>query len=146
MNNEYFLHMALAMWSVILGAFLCAVYDVFRLLRQIRRQNVIFVFIGDFLFCIFSAVCLLILFFNLSYGRVRFYALVLAIVGFMVWRFTVSRLVMTLLLKLIRRIKKFLTSIKMRVDARFLRLMRRIYTKRYCRNAVRNVHPKGLLK
>ena len=146
MNNEYLLHMALAMWSVILGAFLCAVYDVFRLLRLIRRQNVIFVFIGDFLFCIFSAVCLLILFFNLSYGKVRFYALALVIVGFMCWRFTVSRLVMMLLLKLIRRIKKLLASIKMRIDVRFKRLLRRIYTKRYCVHAVRNVHPKGLLK
>ena len=146
MNNEYLLHMALAVWSVMLGAFLCAVYDVFRLFRLVRKQNAVIVFISDFIFCIFSAVCLLILFFNLSYGKVRFYALALVIVGFMCWRFTVSRLVMTLLLKLIRRVKKLLTSIKMRVDARFLRLMRRIYTKRYCRNAVRNVHPKGLLK
>ena len=146
MNNEYLLHMALAVWSVMLGAFLCAVYDVFRLFRLVRKQNAVIVFISDFIFCIFSAVCLLILFFNLSYGKVRFYALAFVIVGFMVWRFTVSRLVMMLLLKLIRQVKRLLASIKMRIDERLKRLLRRIYTKRYCRYAVRNVHPKGLLK
>lgn len=138
--------MALALWSVILGAFLCAVYDVFRLLRLVRRQNAFVVFLCDFIFCVFSAVCLLVLFFNLSYGRVRFYALALAIAGFLVWRFTVSRLVMTLLVKLIKRIKKLLISIKMRVSVRLKRLSRRIYTKRYCKKAIRKVHPKGLLK
>ena len=146
MNNEYLLHMALALWSVILGAFLCAVYDVFRLLRLVRRQNAFVVFLCDFIFCVFSAVCLLVLFFNLSYGRVRFYALALAIAGFLVWRFTVSRLVMTLLVKLIKRIKKLLISIKMRISVRLKRLSRRIYTKRYCKKAIRKVHPKGLLK
>ena len=146
MNNEYLLHMALALWSVILGAFLCAVYDVFRLLRLVRRQNAFVVFLCDFIFCVFSAVCLLVLFFNLSYGRVRFYALALAIAGFLVWRFTVSRLVMTLLMKLIKQIKKLLISIKMRVSVRLKRLSRRIYTKRYCKKAIRKVHPKGLLK
>ena len=146
MNNEYLLHMALALWSVILGAFLCAVYDVFRLLRLVRRQNAFVVFLCDLIFCVFSAVCLLVLFFNLSYGRVRFYALALAIAGFLVWRFTVSRLVMTLLMKLIKRIKKLLISIKMRVSVRLKRLSRRIYTKRYCKKAIRKVHPKGLLK
>ena len=146
MNNEYLLHMALALWSVILGAFLCAVYDIFRLLRLVRRQNAFVVFLCDFIFCVFSAVCLLVLFFNLSYGRVRFYALALAIAGFLVWRFTVSRLVMTLLVKLIKRIKKLLISIKMRISVRLKRLSRRIYTKRYCKKAIRKVHPKGLLK
>ncbi len=136
--------MALAVWAFALGAFLCAVYDVFRLFRLKRKQNAIILFFFDFVFCVFSTVCLLILFFNLSYGRVRFYALALAVIGFLVWRFTVSRLVMTLILKLIGRIEKLLTSIKIRVSVRLKYLARRIYTKRYCKNAVR--HPKGLLK
>lgn len=146
MENEYLLQTALAVWSVILGAFLCAVYDVFRLFRMIRKQNRVLLFVFDFIFCVFSAACFLILFFNLSYGRLRMYAFVLAAVGFMLWRFTVSRLIMMLLLKLIKRIKKLLSLIKMRASVKLQRLSRRIYTKRYCRSAVRNCHPKGLLK
>ena len=144
MNNEYLLHTALAAWAFVLGAFLCAVYDVFRLFRLNRKQNAILLFFSDILFCVFSTVCLLILFFNLSYGRVRFYALAITFIGFLVWRFTVSRLVMMLINKLLGRIKKLLTSIKMRISVKLKRLSRRIYTKNYCKKAV--LIPKGLLK
>lgn len=146
MNNEYLLQTALAVWSVILGAFLCAVYDIFRLLRLVRRQNAVLLFVSDLIFCIFSAVCLLILFFNLSYGRIRMYALLLCAVGFFVWRFTVSRITMKLLQRLIVMIKKLLNLIIMRVSVKQKRLARRIYTIYYCRSAVKNCHPKGTLK
>lgn len=138
------LHTALALWSLITGAFLCATYDIFRLMRTFKRQGAVTLFISDFVFCLFSAVCLLILFFNLSYGRVRLYALALAVGGFLLWRFTVSRLVMALLLKLIKRVNKLLISIKMRVSVKSKRLSRRIYTKRYCKKAIRKVYSKGL--
>jgi hypothetical protein len=53
-------------------------------------------------------------------------------------------LVMTLINKLLGRIKKLLTSIKMRISVKLKRLSRRIYTKNYCKKAV--LIPKGLLK
>ncbi len=138
--------MALAVWSLIVGAFLCAVYDIFRLFRLCRRQNALLLFFCDLLFCLFATVCLLLLFFNLSYGRMRLYAFALSVAGFLIWRFTVSRFVMSLLLKLIKRAEKILNSIKMRVIAKGKRISRRIYTKRYCKNAVKTVETKGLLK
>ena len=144
MSGEYLLHTVLAVWAVITGAFLCAVYDIFRLFRLCRRVGSLLLFFSDLVFCTFATVCLLILFFNLSYGRVRMYALVLVFFGFLIWRFTVSRIVMTLLLKLIRRTQKIVRSIKMRISVRIKRLFRRIYTRNYCRRAVKSVFRKDL--
>lgn len=146
MSNEYLLHMALAVWSLIVGAFLCAVYDVFRLFRLRKKQNAIVLFICDLIFCLIATVSLLILFFNLSYGRMRMYALVLAVVGFLIWRLTVSRLVMHLMQKLIKQTEKILNSIKTRLASRIQRISRRIYTKHYCKRAVKEIETKGLLK
>lgn len=146
MSNEYFLHTALALWSVAVGAFLCVVYDIFRVFRLRRKQNSFVLFICDLVFCLIATVCMLVLFFNLSFGRMRAYAFVFAAAGFLAWRSTVSRLVMTLLLRLIVAIEKLLNSIKMRVSYASKRMSRRIYTSRYCKITVRTIKTKGIEK
>ncbi len=139
MQGEYLLHSALALWSVAVGAFLCAVFDVFRLFRLRRAQNAAVLFICDFTFCVISAVVMLVLFFNLSYGRIRAYAFVFALIGFLIWRFTVSRLVMTLMLRFVTAACKILNLIKMRVYGIFKRISRRVYTCYYCNRTVAGV-------
>lgn len=139
MQGDYFLHTALALWSVALGAFLCAVYDVFRMLRLRKKQNGFVLFLCDLLYCAIATVCMLIMFFNLSYGRVRAYAFVFAFFGFLAWRFTVSRVVISLCLRLIKRVEKLLNLIKTRVAAIALRLARRIYTAHYCAATVKKI-------
>lgn len=139
MSGEYLLHTELALWSVLLGAFLCAVYDVFRLFRLRGKQNAVVLFVCDLAFCIISAVCMLILFFNLSYGKMRGYAFVFVILGFLIWRFTVSRLVMSLMLRLVKMVSRVLNSIKMRVICIIKRIMRRIYTSCYCKRNIKRI-------
>lgn len=136
---------ALALWSVIVGAFLCAVYDVFRLFRLRRKQNAVLLFVCDIVFSVISAVCTAVLFFNLSYGRMRAYSFLLIAVGFLIWRFTVSRAVMRLMLVLINALSKILNSIKMRVLAIIKLNARRIYTICSCRGIIaeaRKIKPK----
>lgn len=130
---------ALAIWSVAVGAFLCAVYDVFRLFRLRRKQNAVLLFVSDLTFCTIAALSMLLLFFNLSYGRMRAYSFVLAFVGFLIWRFTVSRFVMAFMLKLINAVCKLLNSIKMRVIRAYKRMSCRIYTVCYCKTAVADI-------
>lgn len=132
------LYTALALWSLAVGAFLCAVYDIFRIFRLRGKQNAITLFFCDLMFCIIAAVSMLLLFFNLSFGRARAYAFVLAGIGFLIWRFTVSRLVIKLCLKLIALAERFLNSIKMRATAVLHRLARRTYTSNYCRRKVKS--------
>ena len=133
MQNEYSLHFLLALWSFILGVFLSAVYDVFRLTRLMKRKQSIFtVFVSDFVFCIISSLCMTVLFFNLSYGRMRGYAFVLVLVGFYVWRITMGRLFMALMRRAVDLVSGLLNSIKMRVCHAYKKQMRRIYTASYC--------------
>jgi len=138
-QGEYLLHTALALWSVVVGAFLCAVFDVFRLFRLLRKQNAVVLFICDFAFCIICSVVMSVLFFNLSYGRMRAYTFVFALIGFLIWRLTVSRLVMSLMQKIVTAVCKILNLIKMRVYRIIKRITRRIYTRIYCRNTVKDV-------
>ena len=136
MQGQYLLQSALALWSVALGAFLCAVYDVFRLFRLRRKQNAVLLFFCDFAFCVISAVCMSVLFFNLSYGRMRAYSFVFVLIGFLIWRFTVSRFVMSLMLKFITMACRIMNSIKMRVIGVCKHISRRIYTSVYCKRAL----------
>lgn len=133
MQIDYSLHTELALWSVALGALLCAVYDIFRIFRLRRKQNAVLLFVSDVAFCFIAAVSVLILFFNLSFGRMRAYSFVLIAVGFAIWRFTVSRLVIALMLKLIVFSERLLNSIITRAKAKIKLFVRKIYTRSYCR-------------
>lgn len=147
MQTGQFLYTALAIWSLAAGAFLCGVYDLFRLFRLRGKQKRVTLFFCDLLFCLIAAVTMLLLFFNLSFGRARAYAFVFCGAGFLIWRLTVSRLVMRLMLRLITFAEKLLNSIKMRLNVLLFKLSRRIYTSNYCRKKLRYVQNGfGILK
>ena len=137
---------SLELWSFVAGVFLCIVYDCFRLFRLRKPSHPIGLFFADFTFCIISALTMAVLFFNLSYGRVRVYALLFLVPGFLLWRYTVSRLVMSVVTGLLNRI----TEIRKSMQKRLKSLRRRIYiksrTKRYCRVLVRRAkHGFGII-
>ena len=136
MENDLLLHQALALWSVIVGAFLCVVYDVFRVTRLRHRQNSVLLFLCDFAFSLIATLAMLLLFFNLSFGKMRAYAFALVALGFLVWRFTVSRLVMGLLIRVLNFADKILNLLKTRLLFASKKASRRIYTYYYCKNAV----------
>jgi len=122
-----------------LGGFLCIVYDVLRVMRmKFCCRKGVTLFISDFLFCIFATVCMLVLFFNLTYGKVRVYAFVFALMGFLLWRVTFGRLITALLLKLLNLFSAIYNLAKKRVFAIVLQIMRSIYTKNCCRRLVKN--------
>ena len=139
MQEVYLQHFELALWSLIVGMFLCAVYDVFRLFRLRRAQNAILFFVNDFVFCLICAVSMCVLFFNLSYGRIRAYAFAFALIGFLIWRVTVSRFVMAIMNRIVNMVFGFFKLTKMRVYVIVKNVSRRIYTKRYCNRAVASV-------
>ncbi len=133
MLSAYQLHTALAVWSLIVGVFLCTVYDLFRLFGFRRRQSRILLFVSDLVFCLIATASMLLLFFNLSYGRMRAYAFVLVIVGFLIWRFTVGRVLFSAMQRLLTVAEGLLNSLKIRAKHCFAVLVRWIYTKSYCK-------------
>ena len=113
----------LYLYALLLGVLLATVYDVLRITRvflgvRYSRRTVkklqeirlpflkpyqrrgesrllgIVVFLEDLLFCIFSAVALILLFYQANNGRLRFPAILLVGVGFLLYRGTLGRLLM----------------------------------------------------
>ena len=112
MGEGTFIQTALGFWAFVTGIFLCAVYDIFRVLRLRRRVNGLMLFVADFAFCLVSAVAMLVLFFNLSFGKVRIYAFVFALLGFLLWRFTVGRAFVALVGRVIDFLHSIVSAIK----------------------------------
>ena len=128
---------ALSAASFVLGAFLCAVYDVFRIFRLRREFNSAVLFVSDVVYSLIASLSFLILYFNFTYGRVRVYAFVISLLGFLAWRFTVSRFVISLVMRLVDFSLRVLNSSKMRVFALLKRVSRCVYTAFYCRDTVK---------
>ena len=139
MQRDLYLDNVLAFWAFVLGLFLCAVYDCFRIARLIKKPNAFVLFLSDVAFSIIAICSFLLLFFNLSFGKVRVYAVAFSLIGFLFWRFTVSRLVVGLTLKIIRKTKALLKLQKSRVAARLRKLSRILYTRYYCKKVVKNI-------
>ena len=62
--------------------------------RRRRRLRAVFIFVGDFLFCIIASVTLILLFYQMNHGKIRFLTFVLAGAGFYLYRFTIGKPVM----------------------------------------------------
>lgn len=92
MSVTYSLFYLLALWAFLLGAASGLLYEAFRLLHRLHPRATWLIFLEDLLFCLICACGLLLLFFNLSYGRMRFYAFVFMAIGFLLWYFTVGKL------------------------------------------------------
>jgi len=135
----------LALWSPLVGFFLCAVYDFFRIFRLRKKQNGIILFFNDLFFCLIATVTFLLLFFNLTYGRVRVFAVILALGGFALWRITVSALVIRLCLRIAALSERLSGYLKNYIKSKSKRLYLRMYTAVYCHQTVKE-SKKGFVK
>ncbi len=147
MGDSTFIQTSLALWAFVTGVFLCAVYDVFRVLRLRRKANGLVLFLADFAFCLICTVATLVLFFNLSFGKVRIYAFVFAVLGFLLWRKTVGLLFVTLVGKIIDLIHNIASAVKEYFKKTFRSAGRYLKTKIYCRWVVKkSKHGFGIIK
>lgn len=105
MSVSYILFDLLALWAVILGAALGLLYEFFRLLHLLHPRVSWLIFLEDLLFCMLCTFGLLLLFFNLSYGRMRMYAFVFTAAGFVLWYFTAGKLFRKAVLLLVSLIR-----------------------------------------
>lgn len=104
MSVSYSLHFLLAGWSVLAGIALGFLYEFFRLLHRLHARSVLLLFLDDLLFCLCCTCALSLLFFNLSYGRMRLYAFAGFSAGFAIWYFTCGALFRKALSRLYRLI------------------------------------------
>ena len=104
-GTEYFL------CSLILGVFLGAVYDVFRLVRIVLPKNNTLIFFEDILFCLFATISFLLLSFNFGSGQIRGFAAAGTLGGFASYYCTLGKLVYKANEKIISFIKKIIKYI-----------------------------------
>lgn len=137
MEQSFFDSTLLALWAVAVGAFLCAVYDLFRVFRLRKRQNSVLLFFSDVAFSLVCAVSMLVLFFNLSYGKMRLYAFACVLLGFLAWRFTLSRLYIMIIKAVIAFAERFFSAVLRKISVLFFAISRRISTFFYCNSVSR---------
>ncbi len=107
--------------SFLVGIFLGALYDVFRIRRKALRAlgrrllDFILTLFEDIAFCTFAAVCLILVSYKTYFGIPRWYSYVSAAMGFFLWQRTVGRLVMSLSDRMIALISAVLSFIKRRL-------------------------------
>ena len=85
------------LYSLLLGAALCLLYDIIRATRKSGADSFLAVFAGDILFWAISAVVVFIFLVAVTNGEIRGYVLFSAAAGFLIYRFTAGRPVFFLL-------------------------------------------------
>jgi len=92
MSQNIFEELNFLLYAVLLGAFLAAVYDLFRILRRVFAHKDLMVSLEDLMFWLFCAVGVFYLLNAQSDGRLRWFSVLGAAIGMNVYRATLSRL------------------------------------------------------
>lgn len=92
--------------SLLLGAFLCVVFDFFRVLRLIGLNGKISVFIEDMLFFIIAAFCIFAFYMKITDGKFRLIVPISALLGFVIYRVTIGKLLFFVIKKIVNFIIK----------------------------------------
>lgn len=79
--------------SILLGAVICTFYDLIRATRKAGANSFFAVFIGDIVFWLVSAVVVFLFLVATTNGEIRGYVLLFAVVGFLLYRLTIGRIV-----------------------------------------------------
>ena len=103
LNNQF----ATLIYSLVLGIVLCVFYDILRALRKVGFNSFLAVFMADFLFWVLSAFATFLFLTARTYGEIRGYVLIGELFGFLLARFTVSKLTLPFFKFIFVYIKRF---------------------------------------
>ncbi len=98
-------------FSILLGAALALVYDFFRIIRVAFRHNTIALSTEDLLFFICITFPVFGFLLEINNGVFRAYLMFGVLLGFMVYRETIGRLIVWLLGNIIAKIKKVVIKV-----------------------------------
>ena len=114
MDSE--LTLAETLFAFCVGALLRVLYDALMLFVRGKRKE-LKQFFADILFCLVSSVCLAVMQYNLTSGKLRAYPLLICLLGFTVWRFTAGKLLLKLNSKIIFCLRRVKASAKTKINA-----------------------------
>ncbi|MBO5292445.1 MAG: spore cortex biosynthesis protein YabQ [Lachnospiraceae bacterium] len=113
--------------SMLLGVMITFLYDLIRIFRRVVRHHGFFVSLEDFFFWVFCSICIFLLLYRENNGILRWFVVMGAAVGMLLYKATVSRFLVDLaakgigaVLRLLGRIFRLLTK-PLRATGRFLK-------------------------
>ena len=80
----------------IIGVALGIIYDLFKIKRRLFGQNIVGLFIDDIVFSFLSCIIVLVSVFVFNNGIVRWFEFVMCMCGFIIYRITLSKLLLTI--------------------------------------------------
>ena len=106
--------------ALILGVFLCIIYDFFRIIRRIVKKGTIITGIEDVIFFIFSAIVIFVFMYKMNGGIIRIYIFVGIFLGLIIYEEGIGKYVVKYASKLIKKcievLKKCFQPIKIVID------------------------------
>lgn len=111
------------LYSTILGIALGVVFDVFRVIRAVIPHNSFFVAFEDILFMLIWTFSLVIFSVELSGGNIRFFCFVGTFLGFIIYFFSVGKIV----IGFIRSISSFIRRLLKAIFGRIYGFSRRCF-------------------
>ncbi len=98
-------------YSLVLGLLLCIFYDFLRAIRKTGSSSYFSVFAGDIIFWLVNSVITFIFLLSRTNGEIRGYVLISILLGFIVCRFTFSKLLFSVLVAVIGFVRRIFSSI-----------------------------------
>lgn len=92
MSENIFSELYFLFYAILSGAFLAAVYDIFRIMRRVFVHSDFIVSLEDLVFWIFCAVSVFYLLNAQSDGRLRWFSVAGAAIGMFAYVTTISRI------------------------------------------------------
>ena len=99
------------LYSLCIGVVLGLLYDLFKIARKIVDPKDKFLLLFDLLYTFITSVVLVLFVFKANSGNIRWYEIWCPVLGFLVYRFTISRPVIWVCFKVIEEIRKLLRFI-----------------------------------
>lgn len=97
--------------SILIGFLLCFIFDIFKILRLTIKHCYTLIFLEDLIFFIISAIITYSFMVNVSFGQIRFFIITGELIGFVLFRFLISKFIIAIFLFIINTLKKIIKFI-----------------------------------
>lgn len=94
------------LYSLFMGIFITFIYDLIRIMRRVINHNIFFISLEDILFWIFCGISVFYMMHTQSNGTLRWFAVLGALAGMLLYMKTVSRLLVKWVSKSLNWVKE----------------------------------------
>ena len=97
--------------TVVVGMFIGFIYDIFRIIRKVIKHKDFFIFIEDTVYWLIVSFVMFYFMLSQNNGEIRFFAIMGAFIGMILYFYTISIWVMKVSMTIINIIKKIFNTI-----------------------------------